>query len=134
MADARPAVLASSDPAALAQAKPAAPDARPESLSAPVALEMPTVVTVAGSAMGERTIEPGRPDIEPIVRRASPERSAGVDWASWLAAAWGVGVAVVLVPWLTGLARLQRIGRRSPRSSDGPLTELADQLGVWFRG
>ena len=121
-------------PRARGQASPAAADARPESLPEPVAWEMPADVAVAGSTMGERTIDPGRPDIEPIVRRASSERSVAFDWASWLAAAWGVGVVVVLVPMMTGLARLRRIGRRSARSSDGPLVELADRLGGWFRG
>jgi len=121
-------------PHARAQAKAAAPDARPTSLPGPVAWEMPAGAAVADTTMGERTIDPGRPDIEPIVGRAPSKGPAALDWASWLAAAWGVGVVVVLVPMLTGLARLRRIGRRSARSSDGPLVELADRLGGWFRG
>jgi beta-lactamase regulating signal transducer with metallopeptidase domain len=120
-------------PRARVQAKPAAPDASPISPPGSVARETPSGVGVAGTMIGERTIDPGRPDVEPFVRRAPPEGSVALSWASWLAAAWGVGVVAVLVPTLTGLARLRRIGRRSARSGDGPLVELADHLGGQFR-
>jgi beta-lactamase regulating signal transducer with metallopeptidase domain len=59
-----------------------------------------------------------------------PTRNEGpraVPLATWLTAAWGVGVAVVLVPLLTGLARLRRIARRSAMSNGEDLAELVSR-------
>jgi beta-lactamase regulating signal transducer with metallopeptidase domain len=57
-----------------------------------------------------------------------------ISWPSWVAAAWGVGVVVMLVPIVVGRARLWLMGRRLPRLVDGPLAGHAEclraQLGL----
>ena len=65
----------------------------------------------------------------PSVEPTQPRGSLAVPWAFWLTAAWGVGVAVVLVPLLIARARLRRIVRRPEGRTMGTWPTRCPVLG-----
>ncbi|WP_165222468.1 M56 family metallopeptidase [Aquisphaera insulae] len=78
------------------------------------------------------------PDGEPAVLKEPAEGSARVapppSLEAWIFAAWGLGVAVVLVPEIAGQLRLRRFVGKAPKPEIVEATRrIADSLGVHRR-
>jgi beta-lactamase regulating signal transducer with metallopeptidase domain/protocatechuate 3,4-dioxygenase beta subunit len=110
------------------------PTVLPASIASPMPAPTPAIGPPSGARMTpiERSEPAGIPESRfartpgPAVR--SSARTAVVSWTPWIAAAWGTGAIVVLLPWLIGLSRLCWLARRSTPASGGRLADLAERL------
>ncbi len=94
----------------------------------------PADLAASGTRMTRPIGDPGRRDVEPIMRPVPEVKRLAASWAFWIAAAWGMGVVCVLAPVPGGLAAVRRIAHRCAITRDETLLELARHLAGSLRG
>ncbi len=124
----------------LPQAKPAprvdVRNSLTERFRAPIGSKTLPGAALGEAAVGERTIDPRQPAVTiasgvaatPFSAVDSSPQPASRHWGVWIAAVWGVGFVIVLMPLLAGHARLRTLGNRFAKSSDGRLVEVTERL------